>query len=169
MRDTKLIVEGNPTAEQARTLTELPSHPLVHRRRRGNCQITFPVASPDLPALLATIGVVEDLGLRTIRLVDHDWVTLAAIAERLGCSREMVRLLSVGKCGPGGFPPPLNPGQATSFYSWYDVATWHRRYRPAGLAAPNPVPIAVNLALRLRQLGPPACPDAWPGLLIPGR
>lgn len=166
--EVTLIVAGNPSTEQTRVLLDLPARPMVHRRRGGNAQVTFPMNAPDMSALLAAVDAVESVGLRTLRVVDNDWMTLGAIAARLGVSRETVRLWSLGRCGPGGFPPPLNPGQDTSFYSWYAVATWLRGYRPRSLPAPNPAPVAVNLVLQLRQIGAPAAVQALPRLLPAG-
>lgn len=69
----------------------------------------------------AIVSAVEDLekqGVQPVRLVTDDWVTLADIARRVGRSRENVRLWSIGRYGPGGFPSPVNPGLNTAFYSW---------------------------------------------------
>jgi hypothetical protein len=61
---------------------------------------------------------VEKTGLTALRIDTEDACTLANIGERIGRSREIVRLWSTGKQGPGGFPPPINPGRDTLFYSW---------------------------------------------------
>lgn len=161
-----MIVAGDATAQQAAALLDLPDRPLVHRRRGGNCRVTFPVAATDVGSLLAVVRAVESVGLRAVRLVDDDWVTLGGIADRLGCTRERVRLWSVGRLGPGGFPPPLNPGQQTLFYSWYAVATWLRGYRPKEVATPDAAPVTVNLALQLRQIGPAADVHALAGQAV---
>lgn len=93
---------------------------------------------------------------RPVRLDAGDWLTLADIAARCGLSREIVRLYSIGQQGPGGFPPPLNPGRDTRFYSWYETSAWIRRhtaYLPPGVDQ-EPVLVAMNLALQLRNLMP---------------
>jgi len=94
---------------------------------------------------------------RPLRLDAGDWLTLADIAARCGLVRETVRLYCIGQQGPGGFPPPLNPGRDTRFYSWYETSAWMRRhtvYNPPPGRADEPVLIAMNLALQLRNLMP---------------
>jgi hypothetical protein len=78
---------------------------------------------------------------------------MAAIADPVGKCRETVRLWSIGRLGPGGFPPPLNPGSETSFYSWAEVAPW-LRHAGYDVQSEEPVLAAMNLALQLRHLTP---------------
>jgi hypothetical protein len=103
--------------------------------------------------ILRAVRRCESSGLAPMRVWAHDWLTLAEIAERVGRSREIARLWSIGRVGPADFPPPLNPGGATSFYSWAEVGPWLRR---AGHAVPREEPMlaAMNLALQLRRLAP---------------
>ncbi|BCB79387.1 hypothetical protein GCM10022251_21780 [Phytohabitans flavus] len=105
-------------------------------------------------AVAAAVRDVESAGLRPLRVAAGDWVTLADVAARIGRSREIVRLWSVGRQGPGGFPPPLNPGCDTSFYSWVEVVQWLRRRLGYDLPEEEPVLVAMNLALQLRRLAP---------------
>jgi hypothetical protein len=64
-------------------------------------------------------------GLEVVRLAPEEFVTLAAIAERAGISREYVRLLANQERGPGGFPPPVGyADQKTRLWHWADVAEW---------------------------------------------
>jgi len=101
------------------------------------------------------VGLLEARGQYPLRLDADDWLTLQDIAKRMGISREVVRLWSVGACGPGGFPPPLDPKRDTSFYSWAEVSEWIRtntRHNPG--PADEPVLVAMNLALQLRRLLP---------------
>jgi hypothetical protein len=64
-------------------------------------------------------------GIRVVHLEPDDLVTMTEIAERVGRTRESVRLLISGDRGPGGFPAP-----ATHFRSrqrmWrcQEVAVW---------------------------------------------
>jgi hypothetical protein len=83
-------------------------------------------------SLLEAIHVIEENGARPRRVNAHDWLTLADIGARLGVSRELVRLWSIGRQGQGGFPPPLNPDSATSFFSWAEVSAWVRRHTAYG-------------------------------------
>jgi hypothetical protein len=97
---------------------------------------------------------LEAEGLRPARVDAGDWVTLADIGARVGRSRENVRLWAVGRYGPGGFPPPLNPGCDTTFYSWAEVSVWLRERMGFDLPDDEPVLTAMNLALQLRRLAP---------------
>jgi hypothetical protein len=117
----------------------------------GQRTITVEAASYD--AILDCVRRCEVAGLGPLRLCAGDWVTLQDVADRIGRSREAVRLWSIGRNAPGGFPPPLNPGSKTEFYSWAEVAPWLRH---KGLDIPHVEPIlaAMNLALQLRHLVP---------------
>lgn len=111
----------------------------------------------------------EAIGLRPIRLDAGDWVTLDDIGRRIGRSRESVRLWSVGRMGPGGFPAPLNPGLGTAFFSWAEVAAWLHAHRPDDMAdVGEPVLAALNLTMQLRRLLPQLTrPDAVLALASP--
>ena len=85
---------------------------------------------------------------------DEDLVTLGEIADRVGRSREAVRLWSLGRTGPGGFPPPVDGGLSTAFYRWSQVAPWIRDRMGLAVTDPEPILAAVNLALQLRVLAP---------------
>jgi hypothetical protein len=105
-------------------------------------------------AVPPTVRDLEAEGLRPARVDAGDWVTLADIGARVGRSRENVRLWAVGRYGPGGFPPPLNPGCDTTFYSWAEVSVWLRERMGFDLPDDEPVLTAMNLALQLRRLAP---------------
>jgi len=101
----------------------------------------------------AAIPEIEAVGLRPMRVQSNDWMTLEAIARRIGRSREIVRRWSTGETGPGGFPPPLNPGSATNFFSWHEASRWIQRHTQYGVDDfGNPLLIAMNHALQLRRL-----------------
>lgn len=149
-----VFVAGAPTALQADALVNLPDRPLVRRRPRcGDGVVTFERPGPDsLAVALGAINDIEAVGLRAVRVVGDDWVTLGDIAGRVGRSREAVRLWAAGHTGPGGFPPPLNPGRDTLFYSWVEVSTWLRRRLGRPGAAGDPGLVVADLLLRLRTL-----------------
>jgi hypothetical protein len=105
-------------------------------------------------ALAHAVSAVEQTGLRVLRIDSPDWVTCQDIADRVGRSREAVRLWAAGRLGPGGFPPPLNPGRDTSFYSWAEVLPWLREHVDRGLPDDEPVLAAANLVLQFRNLVP---------------
>jgi hypothetical protein len=103
-------------------------------------------------AVVAGVRAVEATGLRVLRVDAHDWVTAGDVAQRIGKSRETVRLWAAGRMGPGGFPPPLNPGRDTTFYSWAEVLAWLRHRAGLDLPDEEPVLAAANLAVQLRTL-----------------
>ena len=104
-------------------------------------------------SILAAVRNAERDGCRPVRVNAGDWMTLADIAARYGISREIVRLWSTGTQGPGNFPPPLNPGCLTSFYSWREVSTWIDRHTRYGMAnRDDPALVAMNLAIQLRSM-----------------
>ena len=60
-------------------------------------------------AIVSAMHQVEAVdGLRVARVEPEDLVTAAEIAERLGRTRESVRLLIAGRRGAGDFPPPIS-------------------------------------------------------------
>jgi predicted DNA-binding transcriptional regulator AlpA len=104
-------------------------------------------------ALGSAIAQVEAVpGLRVLRVEPDDLVTLTEIAQRLGRSREGVRLLISGARGPGGFPAPVSHLKARSrLWRWSEVAAWahhHDQQVDPGTASAI---AAINAALTLRE------------------
>ena len=57
--------------------------------------------------------------------VDQDLVSVSDIAQRVGRTRESVRLLVDAKRGPGRFPPPIGVvGDGTRVWPWAVVLEW---------------------------------------------
>ena len=111
-------------------------------------------ASSYLAAVLSAIGDMETAvpGVRTVRVLPDEYVTLAEIAQRTGRTRESARLLSIGERGPGGFPPPAARGaERNKLWRWAEVAAWFASAlgEPAHLAPP-PAQRAANALLDLR-------------------
>jgi hypothetical protein len=147
-----LVLAEVPTGATLRSHDDLVAGP---GPRDGIGSISVRRDAPSLAdAIASAVRDVEAAGLRPLRVAAEDWVTLADIAARIGRSREIVRLWSIGQQGPGGFPPPLNPGRDTSFYSWAEVCPWLRRRMGYDLPDEEPVLVAMNLTLQLRQLAP---------------
>lgn len=143
-----LILLARPAADgQLDTLAGIEVLPdgSIHVERRGRSLAAV---------VVAVVRDLEAVGLRPVRVCDGDWVTLAEVGDRIGRSRENVRLWAAGKYGPGGFPPPLNPGKQTTFYSWDEVSLWLRERMDFDLPDCEPVLVAMNLALQLRNLMP---------------
>ena len=111
-------------------------------------------------AILSAINNVEraDLSSRVIRVEPDELVTASEIAERTGRSRESIRLLSAGKRGKGGFPPPLRGMKSrTRLWRWAEVALWLAE-REGELTDPSideaHTIAAINGALELRRHAP---------------
>lgn len=82
-------------------------------------------------ALVSALRDVEATGLAVGSVQSEDLVTLKEIAARTGRSYESVRLLALGRRGPGGFPGPMSSAGWT-LYSWAQVRQWiARHYAPA--------------------------------------
>lgn len=111
-------------------------------------------ASSYLAAVLSAVEDVETAvpGVRAVRVLPDEYVTLAEIAQRTGRTRESARLLSIGERGPGGFPPPAARGaERNKLWRWAEVAAWFASAlgEPAHLAPP-PAQRAANALLDLR-------------------
>jgi hypothetical protein len=94
-------------------------------------------------------------GLQVVRIEPDQLVTLAAIAERSGRSREYIRLLSNSERGPGGFPAPVAyTDRKTRLWHWPDVAHWLNENQKATVdvdAHAADLVAALNAAFDLRE------------------
>ena len=69
---------------------------------------------------------------QVVRVEPDELVTMAAIAERSGLSREYIRLLANQQRGPGGFPAPVTyADHRTRLWHWPDVAHWLTEHEKA--------------------------------------
>ncbi len=111
----------------------------------------------EAPSLAAAVGLaiaqVESVpGLRVTRVEPEDLVTMSEIAERLGRSRESVRLLITGARGPGGFPAPISHLKARSrLWRWTEVAEWAAEISTPVDCHAAALIAAINAALTIRQ------------------
>lgn len=117
-------------------------------------------------AILSAITDAESVaGLRVVRIADLDLVSMSEIAERIGRSRECVRLWVTGARGPGGFPSPVNdPDSRYRFWRWSAVSDWLSRVlNRMPRSSEDHVRGAINAMLELRhhfhQLDPKDRPD----------
>lgn len=116
--------------------------PIVHFNR---------AASTLADAIASAVRDIESVGLRAMRILDEDLLTLADIADRIGRSRESVRRYATGERGGGGFPPPVNPQhEGTIFYRWSEVAPWLRERLGMDVAEPDRTLVVANLMLQAR-------------------
>lgn len=94
----------------------------------GTFTAEFDREAPTFPA--AVVSALEAIqsalpGVRLLRVLPDDLVTVAAIAARTGRTDESVRLLAQGRRGPGGFPPAAAwINEKTQVWRWSDVARW---------------------------------------------
>jgi hypothetical protein len=106
-------------------------------------------------AVLSAIQQVESVGdLRVVRVEPDDIVTMADVAERLGRTRESVRLLIAGERGSGGFPRPISHNRERGrLWRWSDVADWFGDLDSKQREAAH-FTAAINAALELRRHKP---------------
>jgi predicted DNA-binding transcriptional regulator AlpA len=103
-------------------------------------------------AIASAVRDVESAGLRVLRVLDEDLLTLADIADRIGRSRESIRRYATGERGGGGFPLPVNLGrEGTVFYRWSEVAPWLRERLGFDIPDTDPALVVANLVLQARQ------------------
>ena len=106
-------------------------------------------------AIVSVVADIEAAGFMATGIDVEDLLTLAAIGRRVGRTRESMRLLAVGKRGPGGFPAAMTSGP-TPLYSWTQVQAWmaeHDLNAPAADAEHDAVVVA-DLIIRARTLMP---------------
>jgi predicted DNA-binding transcriptional regulator AlpA len=103
-----------------------------------------------LDAVLSAIEAVESVpGLRVRRLDSDDLLTVPALADRLGRTRQSVYQLIDGTRGAGHFPAPVSSARGRGkVWAWTEVAEWagvdYDHTRAVTIAA-------VNGALSLRR------------------
>jgi hypothetical protein len=88
-------------------------------RKHGSILVTREASTLD-DAIVSVLSDVRRAGLSAVGIANEDLVGLSAIARRTGRTHESVRLLALGKRGPGGFPTPAAEG----LYSWASVRRW---------------------------------------------
>lgn len=111
-------------------------------------------------AVRSALEAVESVpGVRVVRVEPDDLVTMSEVAERLGRSRESVRLLVTGARGRGDFPPPVSHLKArTRLWRWSEVAAWARRHDQSVDPRAASTIAAINAALILRRTFPELAP-----------
>lgn len=117
-------------------------------------------ASTLTEAISSAIAEVESVpGLQVTRIEPDDLVTMTEIAERLGRTRESVRLLVAGDRGAGDFPTPVSHARTRNrLWRWSDVAAWAGT--DPGAMEQARIVAALNAALELRRRTPGLPEDA---------
>lgn len=123
-----VVLDHVPSDEEYDTLHEIAADDVGVETRPGYAVAQFDrEAATCADAIASAVADLDRVGLRPLRFIDEDLLTLAEIADRIGRSRESVRRYSIGERGGGDFPPPVNPGHGgTVFYRWSEVAPWLR-------------------------------------------
>ena len=144
-----LIFEGEPDLD---ALYEAGCDDALIGEVDGVHYADFDREAPSLAeAVLSAISAVESAGPRALRVEPDDLVTAAEIAERLGRTRESVRLLIAGERGSGDFPAPVSHLRSRNrLWRWSDAAAWAGRLTP-GEEHDARLLAAVNGALELRR------------------
>ena len=107
-------------------------------------------------AILSAVADVETVpGVMVARIADAGLVSMAAIATRIGRTREGVRLLVAGARGPGGFPPPVtDPRSRYRLWRWSEVERWVATHFGKEVGSFDAeVLTAINASLELRRHG----------------
>lgn len=98
--------------------------------RNGSVYIDFTREANSMrDAVTSAIENIEGspIGLRVGGIAPAPLVTQAMIAERLGVSREAVRLWIEGKRGKGMFPTPVTTsGKGTAYWDWVTILQWRK-------------------------------------------
>ncbi|GAA1795717.1 hypothetical protein HC028_18570 [Planosporangium flavigriseum] len=151
------LVVDEPVDESAQTALResCPDATIRSTPDRPGAVIAFRREAPTLTeAIVSAVRDLDAVGVRTAGVRDEDFVSIGAVAARVGRSPEAVRLWAVGRTGAGTFPAPVEVRLGTAYYRWSEIATWLRERMGIAVADPEPVLTAVNLALRLRALAP---------------
>lgn len=104
---------------------------------------------------------------RVVRVEPEEFVSMKAIADRTGFTKEYIRLLAEGKRGPGGFPAVVRWVDAkTRLWLWSDVAEWFetRIGKPVTVTCEAHAVAAFNGTLEVRRHVPRRCVRSVPKL-----
>jgi len=125
-QDFTLLVTGTVDDEVSERLFEAGPDNATVRSSGGVGFVDVTREAPTMAeALASAIRQVRSAGLEVREVEPGDLVTMSAIAERLGRTRESVRLLIEGERGPGSFPPATSPAEGHNRrWRWMQVARW---------------------------------------------
>jgi hypothetical protein len=111
-------------------------------------------------AITSAIAAVErsPVGLRVVRVLPDDFVSISEIARRVKRTRQSVQQLAAGTRGPGDFPPPVSHIKGYSpLWRWSDVLKWWSKAFQDAQSEPEHERIdtigGVNAVLDMRRYG----------------
>ncbi len=150
-----------PTDDQIDVLFEAGCDDALFGCTAGVAYADFVREADTFPgAVMSAIQAIEQTipDIRILRVEPDDYVTLTDISKRMEWSREYVRLLVLGKRGPGFFPPPLTRlgNSRNRIWRWSEVSRWLADHHGAvvpGISA-YPFLAALNSVLELRDTIP---------------
>lgn len=134
----------------------------------GVTTVTMELDAPDAEqAVLDLVSRVTDAVPRAQPMrVDQDLVGINDIAERVGRSREFVRLLADGKRGPGAFPDHIGVvGNGIRVWPWAVVLDWFRSTMGLNSNETGILPEAaavMDACFAARRLLPTTLNQSWP-------
>jgi predicted DNA-binding transcriptional regulator AlpA len=147
-----LVIDGVLEDETLDELFEAGADDATFGSVDGAHYADFDREAPTLSAAISSaIADIESVpGLRVRRVEPDDLVTQSEIAERLGRSREGVRLLIAGERGSGDFPTPVSHLRSRNrLWRWSEVTAWAGEANPSEKAEARLI-AALNAALDLR-------------------
>lgn len=110
-------------------------------------EVHFDRDSSDLRnAIVTALSAVQAAGGTPVRVGPDDLVWAAEIAERIGKTREYVRLLIAGQRGPGNWPLPVVPTARNPLWRWSDVAAWFTAWTDSDTTIPTADDEAATIA-----------------------
>ena len=164
--DFTLIVEGHDVSNQGihDALYDAGCTDALIGQTNGVQYLDFDRQAPSLEeAVASAVTDIEQVsGMRVVRFIDTDLLSMAEIAERMDRTRESVRLLVTGERGPGGFPPPVtDPRRPHRLWRWLDVERWFAGYlndqdrtgRQEASTIREAIAAGIQLHAAARQLG----------------
>lgn len=115
-----------------------------------------------IASAITDVNSVE--GVEVKRVEPDDLVTVSEIAQRLGRSRESIRLIVAGQRGDGDFPTPFSHSRdRNKLWHWFEVAQWAKNkgiaHFPISGEAARSI-MAINCALELRGAFDAGLPQA---------
>ena len=149
-----VVLDRVPTDDELDALFAAGCDDAAFSMEQGLSIAEFDREAPTLAdAIVSAVRDIESARLVVMRVRDEDLVTLADIGDRVGQSRESIRRYATGERGPGGFPPPVNPGrEGTVFYRWSEVAPWVREHLAVNVPDVAAALIVANLILQARRI-----------------
>jgi hypothetical protein len=120
-----VVFEGFADRSRGLVLVGLPEAVLLEAGGVTTVRATVRAPGPAAAVSQLVETVTKAVPAAVPLRVDQDLVSVSDIAQRLGRTRESVRLLVDGKRGPGRFPPAIGAvGDGIRVWPWSVVLEW---------------------------------------------